>query len=145
MSVATPEEAARELIQEFEFFDDWEERYKLLIEMGGELDRLPPEACVESNRVQGCQSNVWLTVDKTADDPPRVVFHADSDSQIVRGLIAVLIEILSDRTPAQIVEFDVESVFDRMQLRQHLSRQRSNGLHAMIQRVRQLAVEAAAQ
>ncbi len=132
---------AAQLIDEFEMFDDWNDRFQYIIELGDQLDPFPEEHRLESNLVQGCQSNVWLVADVVPGDPPRVEFHADSDSQIVRGLIAILVMLLSGKSPEEIAQADVESLFQRLELQRHLSRSRSNGLFSMVKRIRELAAE----
>jgi sulfur transfer protein SufE len=130
---------AEELLDEFALFDDWSEKYQYIIELGDQLGEFPEPLRVEDNLVQGCQSNVWLVARTQPSSPPVIEFLADSDSQIVRGLIAILIMLLSGRTAEEIKLMDVESLFQKLELRQHLSRSRSNGLHSMIQRIRTLA------
>lgn len=127
---------AEELIDEFSMFDDWNEKYQYIIELGDQVGDFPDAQRTEENLVQGCQSNVWLISQLKPGDPPTVHFQADSDSQIVRGLIAILLMLMSGRTPDEIRQMDVEGVFDRLELRRHLSRSRSNGLHSMIKRMR---------
>ena len=130
-----------ELIDEFDFLDDWEDRYRYIIELGDELDDMPSELKTEENRVQGCVSNVWLVMDVQPADPPVVKFVADSDSQIVRGLVAILLMLCSGLTGNEILSLDIESVFDRLELKKHLSRSRSNGFYSMVKRIRKLAEE----
>jgi len=130
-----------ELIDDFEFLDDWEDRYRYIIELGDKLDEMPAELKTEENRVQGCISNVWLVIDVQPGDPPVINFVADSDSQIVRGLVAILLMLCSGRTGKRIISLDIESVFDRLELRKHLSRSRSNGFYSMVKRIRKLAEE----
>lgn len=128
-----------ELLDEFQEFDHWEERYRYIIELGDELDEMSAGLKTEENRVQGCVSNVWLVMEVPSGDPPLVHFVADSDSQIVRGLVAILLMLCSGRSAKEIVAMDIESVYERLELRKHLSRSRSNGLHSMIKRIRALA------
>ena len=129
-----------ELIEEFESFDDWNDRYRYIIELGDELPEMPAELKTEDTRVQGCQSNVWIVSSAPDSDRPDCIeFIADSDSQIVRGLIAILVMLLSNRTADAILATDVRGLFERMDLKSHLSRSRSNGLHSMIERIHELA------
>jgi len=128
-----------DLVEDFEFLDAWEDRYRYIIELGDQLEDMPAELKTEENRVQGCVSNVWLVVNAQPGDPPTIEFVADSDSQIVRGLVAILLMLCSGRTAREILAMDVESIFDRLELGKHLSRSRSNGLHSMIKRIRRLA------
>lgn len=133
-----------ELVEDFEFLDAWEDRYRYIIELGDELEQMPDSLKIEEHRVQGCVSNVWLVLDVEPGDPPRIRFTADSDSQIVRGLVSILLMLCSGRTAQEIEALDIESIFERLELGKHLSRSRSNGLHSMIKRIRRLAEEQAA-
>ena len=127
-----------DLVENFELFDDWEERYQYIIELGDELSPMDPQDQVDENRVDGCMSTVWL-VARSAGEPPVLELSADSDSSLVKGLIAVLLRVYSGRPPGEILEFDIEELFDRLDLKQHLSRSRTNGLRSMIRRIRELA------
>jgi cysteine desulfuration protein SufE len=133
-----------ELYEEFDDLADWDEQCDYLIDLGFNLPKLPADAMTESNRVHGCQSNVWLVVEVKPTEPPTLEFIANSDAIIVNGLIAVLTALFSHQTPERIVEIDPQEVFTRLGLERHLSPQRRNGLYSMVDRVRQLAVEAAA-
>lgn len=128
-----------EIVEDFEFLDAWEDRYRYIIELGDDLEEMPDCLKTEENRVQGCVSNVWLVPRIEPGDPPLIRFVADSDSQIVRGLVAILLVLCSGRTAREIQALDIESIFDRLELGKHLSRSRSNGLHSMIKRLRRMA------
>ena len=128
-----------ELLEEFALFDDWNDRFQYIIELGDSLAELPEEFRVDANLVQGCQSRVWLKERVRPGNPPVIEFAADSDSQIVKGLIAILVMLLSGRTAREILQTDIEGVFERLDLKRHLSRSRSNGLSSMIKRIRVLA------
>lgn len=128
-----------ELLEEFADFEIWEERYGYIIDLGRELDDLPADKRTEEHRVQGCISNVWLVLETEPGNPPLIRFAADSDSQLVRGLVAILVSLCSGRSAAEILALDLESLFEKLDLRRHLSRSRSNGLHSMIKRIRTLA------
>jgi cysteine desulfuration protein SufE len=129
-----------ELLQTFDLFDDWEDRYRYIIELGDELEHLPAEHKIEANRVQGCQSSVWLISEVEPTSPrPMIDLTADSDSQIVRGLIAILMKVYSHRTPEEILAFDIEGLFEKIGLKNHLSRSRSNGFFSMVNRIRAIA------
>ena len=132
--------ASQDIVDNFELFDSWEDRYRYIIELGSGLESLDPQHRMESNRVQGCVSNVWL-IREQAESADEVHFRADSDSQLVKGLIAIALSIYSDRTPRQIIDFDINGLFQKLELGQHLSRSRSNGLNSMVQRIKVLAVE----
>lgn len=126
-----------EILENFEFLDSGEERYRYIIDLGKELEGLPDEAKVETNRVHGCQSRVWMTAD--LDEAGALQVHADSDAFIVRGLIAILLALYSGRPPAEVLSTDAESTFGEIGLESHLSMGRRNGLHAMVQRIQTLA------
>lgn len=133
-----------ELYEEFEDLADWDERCDYLIDLGFNLPQLPEDAKTEENKVHGCQSNVWLVAEMKSTQPPTLEFIATSDAIIVNGLIAVLTALFSHQTPERILKIDAQEVFARLGLERHLSPQRRNGLYSMVDRVRQLAVEAAA-
>ena len=134
-----------ELLEDFEFLDSWEDRYRYIIELGDELEDLDAELRVEENRVQGCVSNVWLIASFDASSPPQISFRADSDSQLVRGLVSILIMLCNDQPAPTVLARDVEDLFTRLELRHHLSRSRSNGLFSMVKRIRVLAAQGIAQ
>jgi len=127
------------LRDEFSLLDDWEDRYRHVIELGQALAPLTPDERVDANRVKGCVSQVWLVASSTDDKPPRIRFRADSDAHIVRGLAAILIRLFSDRTAREILDVDAEAALSELGLDEHLSPQRSNGLRAMVERVRLIA------
>lgn len=133
-----------QLIQEFEDLGDWDDQCDYLIDLGRELPKLPDHAKIEEHRVRGCQSNVWLVSEVKAGPPPRLEFTANSDAIIVNGLIAVVTILYSGRTAQEILDIDPRQVFARLGLERHLSSQRRNGLFGMVERIRHLATEAAA-
>ncbi len=128
------------LVKEFELFFDWEERYQYLIELGNAMDGLSLEYQCEENRVQGCLSTVWLVCQKSPDNPRKLVYLADSDSQLVKGLVAILVQLYNQKTPDEILLLDIVDVFARIELTQHISRSRANGVHSMIARIKTLAL-----
>jgi cysteine desulfuration protein SufE len=130
-----------EFIDDYEFLDDWEDRFRSLIELGDELPPLADELHAPEYLVQGCQSKVWLVGEVSPGDPPRLVFQADSDAKLVKGLVALLLLVYSNKTPRDILDFDAEGLFKRLQLSKHLVPMRSNGLRSMVNRIRQLAAE----
>ena len=136
-----------DIIDDFALIDDWEERYRYVIELGRSLPELPASARTEDNRVRGCASQVWVETSVTRNDRGEAVLHfrGDSDAHIVRGLIAILFALYSGRTPREIVETDPEKVFGRIGLREHLTSQRSNGLSSMVGRIRRDAEAALAE
>lgn len=127
-----------ELLENFEFLDDWMERYRYIIELGKRLPELPEAQRTAENKVLGCQSQVWLVVAES-DDPARMVFEADSDAHIVRGLVAMLLVMFSGKTRAEIAALDPRPIFAELGLDQHLSQGRSNGLLSMVGRIKALA------
>ena len=136
----TQKETADELIEAFEMFDDWEDRYRFLIDAAKGLPPLPGEAKTEENRVHGCQSNVWMIAQpKVESGETRIEFTADSDSVFTRGMVALVRKLYSDQTPADILNFDMEGLLKRLGLDQHLSMGRRNGLDGMVKRVKSVA------
>ena len=133
-----------EISDTFKDLDDPEDQLQYVIELGRSLSGLPAEFKTEQNRVQGCQSNVWLVAQPTTSNPPVLNFAADSDAVIVRGIVAVLLAAFSGRTPREIMEYPIQDVFERLQLTRFLSPMRSNGLHSMVLRIQSLAKQAAA-
>ena len=129
-----------ELLEEFEELEDWEEQCDYLIDLGFELPEFPDEEKTEQNIVHGCQSRVWLIADtSTTADGQSVTIKADSDAMIVKGLIAVLLATYSGKSPQDILDVDIKSLFTRMGLDRHLSSTRRNGLFGMVQRIRDYA------
>ena len=135
-----------EIIENFEFLDDWDDRYRYLIELGRTLAPMPESAHNETNRVRGCASQVWLEtqVDKDDAGAARLTFLGDSDAHIVRGLVALALAIYSGRTAQEILATDAFSIYERLGLAAHLTPQRSNGVRAMIERIKADARAAAA-
>jgi cysteine desulfuration protein SufE len=131
-----------ELHETFEYLEEWDERYQYIIELGRQLTPMPAGTHVEENRVHGCMSTVWLV---TEFDPKagKMLIIADSDSLIVKGLIVILTAAFSNKTPAEILRFDIEEVFADFGLNQHLSANRRNGLFSMVKRVKELAASVA--
>lgn len=128
---------AESLIADFELLDDWEDRYRFVIELGRSLPPFPEEARTEANKVQGCASQVWLTSEHhQGPDGPVITFRGDSDAHIVRGLVAVLLTLVSGKSPRTILETDPLATFRRIGLEGHLTPQRSNGLASMVKRIR---------
>ncbi len=122
------------LAEEFELLGDWEERYRYVIELGRDLAPLIDAERSDANKVRGCASQVWLVTEPQTSGA--INLRGDSDAHIVRGLIAVLLRLLSGRSAAEILAFDPQAAFGRLGLASHLSAQRSNGLASMIERIR---------
>ncbi len=127
------------LLEAFQFLDDWEDRYRFIIDLGHKLVDMPESEKTESNFVHGCQSQVWVAIDETDGAGSPVALVADSDAFIVKGLAAMVVVLMAGRTAEEIVGFDIEGVFDQLGLHEHLSPTRSNGLHGMIKQVRERA------
>ena len=123
-----------ELIDEFELLGDWEERIRHVIDLGKSLDPLTDAERSDLNKVRGCASQVWLVTGRSPDGA--LTFRGDSDAHLVRGLIAVLLRLYSGSSPAEIAAFDAPAAFTRLGLTGALTQQRSNGLGAMVQRIR---------
>lgn len=136
LDLPSSNEVQRELIDEFAFFDDWTDRYQYLIDLGRKLPPFPQEWRTEDYRLHGCQSQVWI---HHKCDDSRIHFDAISDSAIVSGLIALLLRVYSNRTAQEIVDIEPEFV-SAIGLDAHLSPTRKNGLHAMLQAIRQVAL-----
>lgn len=132
----TINEAQDEVIEEFEAFTDWMDKYQMLIDLGGELEPFDERNKTEQNLIDGCQSRVWVQADY-ADGA--ITFTADSDALIVKGIIALLIRVLSGHKPAEILDADLYFI-DRIGLRDHLSPTRSNGLLAMVKQIKAYAL-----
>ncbi|GGF52864.1 cysteine desufuration protein SufE [Azorhizobium oxalatiphilum] len=136
-NTAASGKSVEELIEDFALLDDWEDRYRFVIELGKELPPLPEELRTEANKVQGCTSQVWL-IGTRHDGPNGTVldYQGDSDAHIVRGLVAVLLTILSGKSADAILKTDALAVFRQIGLEGHLTPQRSNGLRSMVERIR---------
>jgi len=127
-----------EIIDNFSTLDEWDDRYRYLIELGRGLPPLPEAARSDANKVQGCASQVWLdtSVRPNGAGGPMLTFAGDSDAHIVRGLIAILFAIFSGKHARNILETDAVALFERLGLREHLTPQRSNGFRSMVERIR---------
>jgi len=127
-----------EIIDNFALLDEWDDRYRYLIELGRQLPPLAAEAHSDANKVQGCASQVWLdtSVRPNGAGGPVLTFEGDSDAHIVRGLIAILFAMYSGRSARDILSTDAVATFERLGLREHLTPQRSNGFRSMVERIR---------
>lgn len=129
------------VFRNFEILDSWEERYKYIIQLGKKLPPLDPKFQTDEYKVRGCSSSVWMTSEKISDDPVIVRFRADSDAAIVKGLVAILLIIYSDKEPSQIIETDIKVIFEKLGLANHLSPTRTNGFYSMVEKIKLLAVQ----
>ena len=127
-----------EITENFALLEDWDDRYRYVIELGRELSPLPDAARTGANKVQGCASQVWLqtTVRPDGEAGPVLDFLGDSDAHIVKGLIAILFALYSGKPAKEILALDALGLFDRLALREHLTPQRSNGFRSMVERIR---------
>ena len=135
-----------EIRDNFELLDEWDDRYRYVIELGRTLEPMPEAEHSAANKVQGCVSQVWLQklVDRDGG-APTLRYRGDSDAHIVRGLVAIVLSLYSGRTPQEILSTDALAVFDEFGFRDHLTPQRSNGLRAMVERIKTDAKEALAE
>lgn len=134
--MATINDIQDEIIEEFSGFDDWMDKYQLLIDLGNEQEPLPERYKTENNLIDGCQSRVWLQADYEGG---KIHFSAESDALIVKGIAALLVRVLSDHTPQEILDADLYFI-EEIGLREHLSPTRSNGLLAMVRQARMYAL-----
>ncbi len=127
-----------QIVEDFEFLEDWEDRYRYVIELGRTLDDMPGSDKTDANKVQGCVSQVWLTysVDPIDPEDPILHFKGDSDAHIVRGLVAIMLAACSGQKASQVVGFDENALFARLGLIEHLTPQRANGLRSMVKRIK---------
>lgn len=132
----TINELQNNVIEEFADFDDWMDKYALLIDLGNSLPPLEEKYKTESNLIEGCQSRVWLQVDYVDG---KILFKGESDAVIVKGIVSLLISILSDHTPQEILDADLYFI-EKIGLKEHLSPTRSNGLVAMVKQMRMYAL-----
>jgi cysteine desulfuration protein SufE len=135
-----------EIIDNFSLLDEWDDRYRYLIELGRTLPPLPDEDRTDANKVQGCASQVWMTtqIAPGGNGNPVLTFDGDSDAHIVRGLVAVLFALNSGKHAREILDNDAIALFEQLGLREHLTPQRSNGFRSMVDRIRRDAQAALA-
>ncbi len=126
-------ESIEEIIENFDFLEDWEEKYKYIIDLGSKLEGLPEADKNYLWKVEGCQSQVWLKPDI---QDGKIIFKADSDAIIVKGLIAIVLQIYSNKSAKEIKDIEVDKIFDKLGLREHLSPSRRNGLMALVSKIK---------
>jgi cysteine desulfuration protein SufE len=139
MTTLAPDTTALdEIVENFSLLEEWDDRYRYVIELGRALEPLPERARTDANKVQGCASQVWLstTVQPDGAGGPVLTFSGDSDAHIVRGLIAILFAMYSGKPAREILATDAIATFERLGLREHLTPQRSNGFRSMVERIR---------
>lgn len=130
-----------DILDEFEFLDDWEQRYQYLVELGEKLPQMPEQYKTEKNKVKGCMSQVWLQAYRNNVNPELIRFYGDCDTTIIKGVLAVLIKILSDKNLSEIENLDVDDFFYRLNLDEHLSPNRHVGVYAIVELMKQQARE----
>lgn len=133
-----------QIIDDFAFLDDWEDRYRYVIELGKALPDLPDEDRTAENKVNGCASQVWLVSHRGEGADPVMTFEGDSDAHIVRGLVAIVLAACSGKHASEIARTDLIGIFDKIGLVENLSSQRANGLRSMVKRIRDEAAAVAA-
>ena len=132
----TINEIQEEIIEEFELFDDWADKYEYIIDLGKKLKPFPEEAKTDENIIKGCQSRVWLNAKKVGEN---IVFEADSEAIIVKGLVAMLIRVLSNHKPSEIANADLFFI-DKIGMTSHLAQTRSNGLASMVKQMKNYGI-----
>ena len=133
-----------QIAADFDFLGDWEERYRYIIELGRHLEPLPDAHRTDANKVRGCASQVWLWTRTEMRDGQAVLrFGGDSDALIVRGLVAIAITLFDNKTPEEIAATDADAVFQQLELREHLTAQRANGLRSLVDRIKREAAAVA--
>lgn len=128
-----------DVFESFEFLDDWEDRYRYIIDLGKRLPEMEDREKTRETKVEGCVSQVWLVAHHDPASPDRLIFVADSDAHIVRGLVAILLIVYSGKTAQEILEIDARELLGKLDLEGHLSPSRSNGLFSMVRRIRDIA------
>jgi cysteine desulfuration protein SufE len=132
-----------EIVENFTYLDEWDDRYRYLIELGKSLEPFPDSARIESNRVMGCASQVWVKTDISQHNGDRILtFSGDSDAFIVKGLVALILALYSGHTPSEIKNIDAMTLFQTIGLAEHLTPQRSNGVRSMVERIKRDAAAA---
>jgi cysteine desulfuration protein SufE len=132
------------IVENFEFLDDWDDRYRYLIELGGNLAPLSDAEHSQANKVQGCASQVWIVGEREEGPDPVLTFRGDSDAHIVRGLIAIVLSLFSGKRASEIASTDETETFRKLRLSEHITPQRSNGLRSMVARIKHEAHQAVA-
>ncbi|MBZ0334760.1 cysteine desulfuration protein SufE [Marinobacter sp. JH2] len=132
-----------DVLDAFEFLDDWEDRYAFIIDLGKQLPEFPDEARTEENYVHGCQSQVWV-IHQYDEDSGKLFLLIDSDAMIVRGLAAIILVALNAKSPRELLATDIDELFEQLDLMRHISPTRGNGLRAMVGKIRDIAATEAA-
>ena len=130
-----------EIVDIFELLEDWDQRYQYLIELGERLPAMPEELKTEDNKVKGCMSQVWISAYRDPDDPTRTHFHGDCDTSVIKGVLALLIQLIGGGTRKEIEALDVDELFSRLSLDEHLSPNRHLGVYGIVELMKQQARE----
>ncbi|MCW9025345.1 MAG: SufE family protein [Gammaproteobacteria bacterium] len=130
-----------DLVDTFELLDDWEQRYSYIIELGEKLPAMPPHLMVDRNNVKGCMSTVYVSAHWNADEPGLIQFYGDCDTSIIRGVLAILIQLTTDKTAGEIEALDMDELFTRLHLDEHLSPFRHVGVYGIVALMKQQAKE----
>ena len=130
--------SSQEIVEDLEFFDDWEQKYQYIIDLGKALPRLDDAQKTPERLVKGCQSSVWLVISMDGD---KIHFEVDSDAVIVHGLLALVMAAYNDKTPAEITAFDIDAYFEALDLERHITPTRGNGLRAIVGKIQHLAAQ----
>ncbi len=126
---------------DFELLGDWDQRYQYLIELGEQMEPMPASEKTDDNRVKPCMSMVWVRAFRDAGSPNRIGFHGDCDTAIIKGVVALLVNLFSGKSPREVVEMDVDELFDRIKLGDHLSPNRHVGVYAIVDLMKSQAAE----
>jgi cysteine desulfuration protein SufE len=130
-----------DIVDTFELLGDWDQRYQYLVELGENLPAMPEEVRTEENKVKGCMSQVWVHAYPNPDDPKLVRYHGDCDTSIIKGVLALLIQLAEDRSADELQQLDVDEFFERLKLDEHLSPNRHVGVYAIVDLMKQQARE----
>ncbi|WP_088332430.1 SufE family protein [Lacimicrobium sp. SS2-24] len=130
--------SSEEIVEDIAFFDDWEQRYQYIIDLGKSIPPMDAQLKTDDRLVRGCQSSVWLVSD---EKDGKLQFQVDSDAIIVNGLLALVMAAYNDRTPAQILDFDIDAYFNQLDLERHITPTRGNGLRAIVSKIQGIARE----
>ncbi len=128
-----------EIVDIFDILGDWDQRYQYLVELGEKLPPMPEEFRIEDNKVKGCMSQVWVHAYRDREQPERIHFHGDCDTSIIKGVLALLIQLVDGKTAEEIQQLDVDEFFSRLKLDEHLSPNRHFGIYALVELMKQQA------
>lgn len=136
MTIMTANSEIDKIAADFEFLEDWDQRYQYLTELGEALEPMPEAEKTEDNRVKACMSKVWVKALPDPEHPGKLIFHGDCDTAIIKGVVALLVNLFNSKSPQLIVDMDVDALFDRIQLAENLSPARHVGVYAIVEKMR---------